>query len=28
MFGEQAEADKQVGLAAAHGLLQVKDGLR
>jgi hypothetical protein len=28
MFGEQAEADKQVSLAAAHGLLQVKDGLR
>src|SRR2546425_365664 len=28
VFGEKAEADKQVGLAAAHGLLQVKDGLR
>src|ERR1035441_10616755 len=28
VFGEQAEADEKVGLAAAHSLLQVKDGLR
>ena len=28
MLRQQAEADKQVGLAAAHGLLEVKDGLR
>src|ERR1035437_8017116 len=28
VLGEQAEADKQVGLATAHGLLQVEDGLR
>ena len=28
MLGEQAEADEQVGLAAAHRLLQVEDGLR
>src|ERR1035441_5030432 len=28
VFSEQAEADEKVGLAAAHGLLQVKDGLR
>ena len=27
MLGEQAEADEQVGLAAAHGLLEVEDGL-
>jgi hypothetical protein len=28
VLGEKAEADEEVGLAAAHGLLQVKDGLR
>ena len=28
VLGEQAEADEQMGLAAAHGLLEVKDGLR
>ena len=28
MLGEQAEADKQVGLAAAHRLLEVEDRLR
>ena len=27
MLGEQAEADQQVRLAAAHRLLQVEDGL-
>ena len=28
MLGEQAKADEQVRLAAAHRLLEVKDGLR
>jgi hypothetical protein len=28
MLGQEAEADHQVGFAAAHRLLEVKDGLR
>ena len=28
VLGQQAEADEQVGFAAAHGLLEMEDGLR